>query len=71
MKIFDGMRACRQAYRTDSYQKNYAVFVRNFSFRGNNNSAVMISSILMPVVDITFIKNAKKLPNCSHCKKVI
>jgi len=50
---------------------SYAVFVRNLSFLGNNNSVVKMSSMLMPVVAITLIRKSRKLPKSSHSRKTI
>jgi undecaprenyl pyrophosphate phosphatase UppP len=52
-------------------EADYAVFVRNFNFLGNNNSTVKISSMLIPVVAITLMMKSKILPKSSHSRKII
>ena len=49
---------------------NYAVLVRNFILRGNNNSIVKISNMLMAVVATILIKKLRNVPNDNHSSKV-
>jgi hypothetical protein len=49
---------------------NYAVLVRNFILRGNNNSMVRISNMLMAVVAIILIRKLRNVPNDNHSSNV-
>ena len=52
-------------------EMNYAVFVRNLSFLGTNNSVVKMSKKLIPVVAITLIIKSRKFPTLNHSRNTI
>jgi len=49
---------------------NYAVLVRNFILRGNNNSIVKIINMLIAVVATILIKKLRNVPNDNHSSNV-
>ena len=59
------VECCRRGFRSGQ-------LVRNFSRRGNSSSVVtMMSSMLIPVVATTLIRNCRKPPKESHSSRTI